>query len=557
MKGRFIAAFLLPAVVLTLPFLLRRTDNALSDYLEDADTLVIISAHSEPMKFEWEHKFRKYYKEKYNRNIIIDWRAPGGTSDIVRYIADRYEAEFRHFWESDPSNPPWNANIASAFANPNVLRDPKADEEAKNARKKFLNSNVGIGIDLFAGGGTYDQSRHARNGFAVDGGLHQRHPEYFRDDVIPREFGGDQIYEKNGKYYGVCLSSFGICYNEDRLKDLRKYSLPGVSPSPTGDYAVAPPKRWRDLGKAEYFNAVIAADPTKSGSANKCFEIILQQAMHEAVTPRNAPKPDPAMLDNGWADGMNLIKRIIANTRTITDSAGKVTRDVAAGSGAVGMAIDFYGLTEQEWNAFQTGGKPAIRYVAPEGGTSVSADPIQLMRGAPNLKQAHAFLDFIIGQEGQKLQNFKVGTPGGTVKYALRRSPVRKDLYAPEFKDFRADPDYYPYEAGLSFIYRGDWTGRYFSMIRILIRCVALDVQDELRTAWKAIIAAGGPDKVPEAYRVFCKLPFAYHDAPKAAAGLRISRSRTAVEVAAMCRKWSQDARDQYIKAAQLAAEGK
>ena len=65
MKGRFIAAFLLPAVVLTLPFLLRRTDNALSDYLEDADTLVIISAHSEPMKFEWEHKFRKYYKEKY------------------------------------------------------------------------------------------------------------------------------------------------------------------------------------------------------------------------------------------------------------------------------------------------------------------------------------------------------------------------------------------------------------------------------------------------------------------------------------------------------------
>lgn len=67
-------------------------------------------------------------------------------------------------------------------------------------------------------------------------------------------------------------------------------------------------------------------------------------------------KPQPEHLDRGWADGMNLIKRIMGNTRTITDSAGKVTRDVASGAAAVGMAIDFYGLTEQEWNAFQMGG---------------------------------------------------------------------------------------------------------------------------------------------------------------------------------------------------------
>ena len=317
------------------------------------------------------------------------------------------------------------------------------------------------------------------------------------------------------------------------------------------------PRKWRDLGEGIYFNTVTVADPTKSGSANKCFEIILQQEMNLAVRNKKSAHIPPEDLDQGWANGFNLIKRIIANTRTITDSAGKVVRDIAAGESAVGMAIDFYGLTEQEWNSFQMNGKPVIRYIAPLGGTSVSADPIQLLRGAPHPEAAKAFLDYITGPEGQKLMNFKVGTPGGTEKYALRRSPVRKDLYKEQYKKYRSDPGYNPYEAGKSFVYRGAWTGRYFSMIRILIRSLALDVQDELRLAWKAILDAGGPEKVPLAYKEFCRLPFAYRDARKVAGLLRVSRTRTKLEVAALCRQWSDDARKQYLKAAALAEAGK
>lgn len=541
MKNRILPALLLLGAVLALPFLLRTKDNQIATGLKNPDVVVVISAHSEPMKHEFEVGFQKYYREKFNRDVVIDWRAPGGTSDIVRYISDRYEAEFRFEWEADGTNPPWNANIAAAYKNPNTLKDPNADEEAKRARRKFLESKVGIGIDVFAGGGTFEHARQARIGYGVDGGIHKRHPEFLKPGIIPQSFGGDEIYEKNGKYYGVCLSSFGICCNLDRLKEMNQ----------------AVPKRWRDLGKGVFFNQVIAADPTKSGSANKCFEVILQQEMHEAVVPRNAPKPPADQLDRGWANGMNLIKRILANTRNITDSAGKVTRDVAAGEGVLGMAIDFYGLTEQEWNEFVLDGKPVIRYIAPEGGTAVSADPAQLLRGAPHREAAEAFLDFLVGPEGQKLLDFKVGTPGGPVKYALRRSPVRKDLYEAKYRSFRADPDYDPYVSGLSFVYRGDWTGRYFTMLRILIRCIGLDVQDELRAAWKAIIQAGGPEKVPRAYAEFCKLPFSYREAPKAAGLLRVSRTRTAVEVAAVCRQWSDQARRQYLKAAELAGEGK
>ena len=188
MKKRILLAISLLALVLLLPFLLRRSDTSLSDFFTDADTVVIVTAHSEPMKFELERGFREYYKTHYKRNVVIDWRSPGGTSDIVRYIADRFEAEFRHFWESDPSNPSWNANIASAFANPSVITDKKANDEAKLARKKFLESNVGIGIDLFAGGGTYDQARHAQRGYAVDGGLQKRHPRIFQAGFHSAEF---------------------------------------------------------------------------------------------------------------------------------------------------------------------------------------------------------------------------------------------------------------------------------------------------------------------------------------------------------------------------------
>lgn len=545
MKIRIALALILFGSVLVLPFLLRKKDRSLKELLINPDTVVIISAHSEPMKHEFEQGFRAYYRKRFHKEITIDWRSPGGTSDIVRYIADRYKASFRREWESDPANPPWDSNIASAFDNPNILKDPAADAVAKKARKAFLASNAGIGIDLFAGGGTYDQSRHARQGYAVDGELQKRHKEYFKEEILPAAFGGDHIYDRQGRYYGVCLSSFGICCNMDRLNEL----------AGTRDKLV--PRRWRDLGEGVYFNTVTVADPTKSGSANKCFEIILQQEMSLAVKDPGNPRVSSGELDQGWANGFNLIKRIIANTRTITDSAGKVVRDIASGESAVGMAIDFYGLTEQEWNSFQMDGKPVIRYIAPLGGTAVSADPIQMLRGAPHPEAARAFLDYIIGPEGQKLMNFKVGTPGGPEKYALRRSPVRKDLYAEKYKQYRSDPDYDPYEAGKSFVYRGRWTGRYFSMIRLLIRTLALDVQDELRLAWKAILDAGGPEKVPLAYKEFCKLPFAYRDAAKNASLLRVSRTRTKLDVASLCRKWSDDARKQYLKTAELAKAGK
>ena len=536
MYKRFLPALLLPLALLALPLALRRTEVR-TPAADEADTLVVICAHTEPMKYEFEQGFRRYYRERFGRDIKLDYRSPGGTSDIVRYIGDRFEAEFRHAWESDPENGPWTRNIAANFSNPRIDSDPGADPEARRAREKFLASDVGIGIDLFAGGGTYDHARQAERGFGVDGGVRERQPGLLAPERIPEFYSGDVLYDRQGRYYGLCLASFGICYNADRLNEL-------ADPRP--------PRRWRDLGDPRFFNQLAVADPTKSGSANKCFEIMLQQCLAESVARRG----DPEGLNAGWADGLNLIKRIVANARAITDSAGKVTRDIATGNATAGTAIDFYGLTEQEWNVTQTGSAPRIFYVAPEGGTSVSADPIQLLRGAPHPEAARAFIDYLLGP-GQKLFNFKPGTPGGPERYALRRSPISRELYRPEYRQFRSDPDYDPYASGASFQYHPEWTGRYYHLLRVLIRTIALDVQPELRAAWGAIVAAGGPEAVPEAMRAFAELPFSYAEAAAAAAGLQPGRERGAVEIAALCRRWSEQARASYRRAEQLAEAGR
>ena len=98
----------------------------------------------------------------------MDWRNVGGTSDIVRYINDRYEAAFRLYCADRKIE--WSDQAAKDFKNAKLKDNP--------LRQEFLNSDISIGIDLFFGGGTFDQDRFAQMGFGVDGGVAKRHPEY-------------------------------------------------------------------------------------------------------------------------------------------------------------------------------------------------------------------------------------------------------------------------------------------------------------------------------------------------------------------------------------------
>ena len=529
MFKRFLICIGLLGILLLFPFLMRpkTTDIPLAP---EHDKLVIITAHTKSIRDEYALAFRKYYQKKYHKDVDLDFRSPGGTSDIMRYIADRYEANFRIYWESKKELGPWTEEIAKNFANQRVDWDKNASATAKKARKIFLESNIGLDIDLMAGGGTFELSRNADRGFAVDGEVALRHPEYFGEDKLPESFGGDKIYDKKGRFYGVVISTFGISCNLDRVAE-----LPG---NPV-------PKAWHDLANPIFFNLICLADPSKSGSANKCYEIIIQQCMAQAGNP-----------SDGWTNGVNLLKRIFANSRLITESAGAAVRDVAIGNSAVGMAIDTYGMSEVAWQEKIFDNKPKVRYITPKGGTAISADPIQLLRGAPNKKVAQEFIDFLLSVEGQKLHCFRPGTPGGPVKYQLNRPPARRDIYTKENLQYFFDKNYNPYQSGADFVYRPAWTGRYYTLLRTLLKNIIIDTAPELKLAWKAIIDAGGPEKVPQAMAKFNELPFSYKDASFAAKQIRPYPGHSPQQVSAYLRNWSEQARKNYLEAANLAKKG-
>ena len=542
MLKKIFIAFLPIIILIGLVFLLREQEKVVAIADDDTLSLVIITPNSDQIKYEFAVAFEKYYFNKYKKKVRIDYRNMGGTSDIVRYIYDRYQSEFKNYYQNILKKE-WTSDIEKNFDNYRLKDD---DSATAIARKIFLDSDVSIGIDLFWGGGTYDQNRHAQQGFAVDARVAERHPEYFDESVIPLNYSGEKIYDEKGRYYGVCLSSFGICYNIDRLKEL------SCDCNPADANFLA--SEWESLGDKHFFNGLILADPSKSGSVNKCFESILQHTMKVAVEKYGEEKGR----EIGWENGFNLIKRMVGNSIYVTDSASKVTREVASGNGAAGIAIDFYALSENEYSAFNSpDNRASIYYNAPESGAPISADPIQLLRGAPNRQVAEEFIDFLLSLEGQKIWDYRVGTPGGPVKYALRRPPVRRDLYEPKYLKYFADPNYNPYKSAANVVYRGDWTGRYFNLIRILIRCTMLDVEPELKAAWQAIVNAGGGETVPQAYEAFNRIIVSYDECSQAAQLLYPSSENSMFDIIKLRQSWSEKATANFLEAKRLALEGK
>ncbi len=467
-------------VTVALPFVLRpaRVASERAD-----DTLVIITPHNEAIRHEYGAGFRRWYREKTGRTVNLDWRVIGGTSEIARFLDGEYVAAFQNHWMRQLGRP-WSNEVQAGFANPRLPVD--AAPVAREARAAFLSSNVSSGIDVFFGGGTYDFVRQAQAGRIVDSGILQRHPQWFDPEVIPREFAGEEYWDADGRWIGTVLSSYGIIYNRDSLKRL------GFD---------APPRQWEDLADPRLVGEVALADPTKSGSIAKAFENVIQQQMQRRLLALQAAEPagDPAEIERravreGWLAGLKLIQLIGANSRYFTDSSQKPPIDVAAGNCAVGMCIDFYGR-QQEEAVRRRSGSEHLGYVSPEGGTVSSVDPIALMRGAPNREVALAFIDYVMSLDGQKLWNLEPGTPGGPERFALRRLPVRRDFYVPEFVPHRSDPDDAPYEQDDPLIYRAAWTSGIFREMAFAIRVMCLDAHRELAEAWRAIVAAPEPRK--------------------------------------------------------------
>ncbi|NCA82862.1 MAG: extracellular solute-binding protein [Opitutae bacterium] len=580
---RNLSILLVLAAVVALPFAFRQ-EPGVREWKEGDPVLVIITPMNEAIRHEYALAFSRWHAENFGAPVKVDWRNIGGSTEISRYLTSEFTSSFRAWWTGQGK--PWRSDGGAIILNRSFdpAKKPEGVGDADWAQQAELfrafretddPQAFSSRIDMYFGGGAYDGDNATRQGLLVPAwGPGEIPPGLIAtaagEELIPTGMSGETW--RTPTWYGTTLSTFGICYNRDRLaaQELERE-----------------PAQWGDLDDPRWRGTLGLADPTKSGSIAKAFETIVQVECRKAVEaagfgpavdeyeariaaaklppgvlPEGIPVDYQMAVEVGWEAGLQLIQLIGANARYFTDSASKVPLDVGMGNAAAGLAIDFYGRFEAQ---ISNGGRAgeSMAYVTPRGESGVSADPISLLRGAPHREVARRFIEFLLGEEGQQLWCYRVGAPGGPQKYALQRFPIRRDFYPSENPAFQAAyerhrahttddlgaPTLDAYRLAEEYVYRPRWTAGYFGLFRDLIRAMCMDSGVELRAAWKAICDAGGPEACPRAMAALQRLP----QAPEPltwVSGLAMGKKYDRLD---LLREWTIQFRAQYAEAARLA----
>lgn len=191
--------------------------------------LIVITPHNEQIRFEFGRGFDLWHRAKYGSSVTIEWRTPGGTSEIRRQLIAEYEAA------------------------------------ARDGRLALMN------YDLLFGGGSFEhaqiaQSRTMTDALGATGSYTISEPVDFPAQMLSEWYGENRIgrntlYDPNRHWFGTALSGFGIVFNRDVLA---AHDLP-------------PPTTWDDLANPRLAGLIALADPTRSGSVATTFEVILQR----------------------------------------------------------------------------------------------------------------------------------------------------------------------------------------------------------------------------------------------------------------------------------------
>lgn len=541
------------ALLLTIaaPFVLKPAEGSAPSRYDRR--LVVITPHHEKIRHEFAQAFTRKWKERTGETLYIDWRV-AGTGDITLMLRSDFASAFEYYW-THLLTKDWSPRVAESFGNNKVdLTAPPTQDNtiAQEARRAFLDSDVGVGIDLFFGGGAFDFETQAKAGFLVSGDASKkeglatiaaRHPDWFTPEVIPQNVSGEAFYDKEYRWAGACLSKMGIVFNRDVLKRL------GIEKEPA---------QWTDLADPKYFGQLALADPNKSGTVAKSLEQLIQQQMQIAIDEVRQ-KPGELRKEKdivnagvrlGWMRGLQLIQRISANARYFTDNTTKIPLEVTQGDAAAGMCIDFYGHSFEE-RVRKSDGTARVGFATAVGGTTVSVDPIGMLRGAPEPEAATAFMEFVLSEEGQRLWNYEPGSPGGPQHSALRRLPVRKDFYTEQNRRHMTDAHAAPYEDARAFTYHPERTGQLFHVLRFLVKTMCVENHDEQRRAWRMITTAHLPQRSTE---IFSDVSLVNYDAALEIAAMLGKKNKT--QELRKARELSLHFRAQYRRAHDLAMGG-
>lgn len=287
--GRFMI-FMLLVAVLGVPFALRPAQER-SASGENVPSVVIVTPHVPQIRREFTEAFDRWHQRKFGTPVRVDWRVPGGTSEIIKQLEGQYHAA-----------------AAMGLIDFSEPKDPK------------IAPNV-MSIDIMFGGGSYEHTRLKTGIKFKESGADKGErtiplsiPAGFTQQQLDDWYGVNKIgsgflYDPDQYWMGTALSAFGIVYNEDMFRK--------VFPDREQPF----PQSFDDLADPKLIGLITLADPRQSGSVTTTFEAILNFY--------------------GWEKGWKLLREMCANTRSFTNSSPKTPLDVAQGEAAAGLTIDF------------------------------------------------------------------------------------------------------------------------------------------------------------------------------------------------------------------------
>ena len=249
---------------------------------------------------------------------------------------------------------------------------------------------------------------------------------------IPGKIGTFPVHDPDGHYFGFAVSGYGLMWNKNYLQ---AHKLPA-------------PKEWTDLADPRYHGHLVISAPSRSGTTHLTVEVILQAY--------------------GWDKGWALLLNSGGNMGAITERSFGVPEAVISGQYGIGVVIDFFGLSAI------ASGQP-VDFVYPSL-TSVVPASVGIVKSAPNMDNAKAFVNYLLSEPGQMV----LFSP------EIGRLPVLPDLYAKGPKDY---PN--PFKQKLGGV---DFNNRLSSGRRDVVNSLYDHIitfrHKELRNAWGAIFRA-------------------------------------------------------------------
>src|SRR5262245_60075307 len=92
-------------LILGVPFAMRPREERVN---RDVATLVVITPHVQQIRSEFGSAFSAWHERRYGTPVYVDWRTPGGTTEIIKQLEAVYTAAIkggRYKARGDPSKP--------------------------------------------------------------------------------------------------------------------------------------------------------------------------------------------------------------------------------------------------------------------------------------------------------------------------------------------------------------------------------------------------------------------------------------------------------------------